>query len=197
MPISFKHRAIFIHIPKTGGQSISKYLDIPKGSPKHYYWEGLTHLKLSMIKENIEGYYIFTFVRNPYDRILSEYHWRMKNIMSVVYNEPTRQRMSFPDYMELLLSRWDNLVPEHREKAHVLPQVEFIEEGMDVYRYEHFEDECKRLAKKLNIIGPIPFVNKGHYKAQHTERTREITRILYEDDFRELGYDDRISATLK
>ena len=105
MPISHELKTVFIHVPKTGGQSISKMLGIPKGTPHNYYWEGLTHLRLSAIRdrENIEGYYTFMFVRNPYDKILSEYNWRMKNRHAITYNEPTREYMEFSEYMETLL----------------------------------------------------------------------------------------------
>lgn len=191
MPISFKHKAVFVHIPKTGGQSVSKMLGIPRNSPQNYYWEGLTHLPLKTIKEqvDIEDFYVFTFVRNPYDKILSEYNWRMRNRHAIVYNEPTRNFMEFPQYMETLLSRWNNLSSKWREKAHVMPQHMFLEDDMDVFRYEQFKEGCETLKDMFDIIGPTPKVNVGHYTTKHTERTLEITRMLYEDDFKMLNYD--------
>ena len=192
MPISYIHKAIFIHVPKTGGQSVSAMLGIPKGSKKHFYQEGLTHLTLPMVQDiiDVSDMYAFIFVRNPYDKIVSEYAWRMQNIRSKVFNEPTRNRMSFTDYMELLLSRWDNLVEPHREKAHVLPQVTFLEDGIDVYRYENFNEECIRLGKRLGINNNVPHVNKGTNIPAHTDRTIEITRELYAEDFETFGYDN-------
>ena len=191
MPISYSHKTVFVHIPKTGGQSVSKLLDIPKGSPKHFYFEGLTHLTLPMIKEraNVEGFYVFTFVRNPYEKILSEYNWRMRNRHALTYNEPTRDLMDFPQYMETLLSRWDKLVYPWREKAHVMPQHTFLEPDIDVFRYEQFEEGCETLKEMLNITGPVPKVNVGHYDTKHTKRTLEITRELYADDFKIFNYD--------
>jgi hypothetical protein len=191
MPISFTHNCVFIHIPKTGGQSISKLLGIPKGSHKHYYAEGLTHLTLPMIEEKVDvsGKYIFTFVRDPYDKIKSEYAWRMRNRHSQVYNEPTRKQIDFPEYMELLLSRWDKLVPAWREKAHVMPQVSFLDPRVNVFRFEEFKESCEVLMRMFGIDGPIPYVNKGHSLPKHTERTKEITRILYEEDFKRFRYE--------
>lgn len=191
MPISYDLKTVFVHIPKTGGQSVSALLGITKGSIANFYYEGRTHLTLPMIKEmqDVEGYYAFTFVRNPYNKIISEYNWRMRNIHSVVYNEPTRERMSFTEYMETLLQRWDNLVPAWREKAHVMPQVSFLEPGMDVFRFERFEEDCEELKSILGIDRKTPHVNIGSYKTKHTPRTIEITRMLYEEDFKALGYD--------
>ena len=197
MPISYSLKTVFVHIPKTGGQSVSSLLGITKGSMANFYFEGRTHLPLSMIRDmqDIEGYYVFTFVRNPYDKIISEYNWRMRNIHSIVYNEPTRKRMGFEQYMETLLSRWDKLVEPWNEKAHVMPQISFLEPGMDVFRFERFEEDCEKLKEILGIERKTPHVNAGSYKTKHTPRTIEITRMLYEEDFKALNYDINIIPT--
>ena len=191
MPVSFKYRAVFVHIPKTGGQSVSAMLGIPHGSSTHLYAEGFTHMTLPMIREHrkVDGYYVFTFVRNPYGKILSEYGWRMHNIRSRVYNEPTKIKMSFPVYMETLLHRWDKLTHVWREKAHVVPQVNFIEDGMDVFRFERFEEGCEAIRQRLGMNRETRHVNAGRYNAKHTDRTIEITRKLYGEDFKAFGYD--------
>ena len=176
---------------------MSKMLGINKGSHPNFYAEGLTHMTLPMLEERIEvdDKYIFTFVRNPFTKILSEYAWRMKNIHSIVYNEPTRQVMSFEEYMETLLDRWDHLVEPHREKAHVIPQVDFLDERVNVFRYERFEEDCRYIKEILGIVGPTPKVNVGSYTAKHNKRTIEITRELYKDDFKALQYDDHFPLT--
>lgn len=190
MPISHELKTVFIHVPKTGGQSISKMLGIPKGTPRNYYWEGLTHLRLSAIRdrENIEGYYTFMFVRNPYDKILSEYNWRMKNRHAITYNEPTREYMEFSEYMETLLERWDKLTPHWREKAHIVPQWMFYEDGMDVFKYEQFSEECEKIKARLGLNVETPRVNVGHYSTAHTDRTIDIVNELYKEDFERFDY---------
>ena len=77
--ISKNLKCIYIHIPKTGGMSIESMLgeDLKKihqssikikhGTPKEWkyskYWE---------------YYYKFTFVRNPWDRVVSAYLYNLK-----------------------------------------------------------------------------------------------------------------------
>lgn len=192
MPIDFKHKAVFVHIPKTGGQAISHYLGIGRNIKKNLYADGLTHMTLPMIEERVDitGMYIFTFVRNPYDRIASEYSWRMRNRTSAVYNEPTRDRVSFDDYMELLLYRWHQLSKEWRERAHVVPQVEYLtDERINIFRHENFGAECEILARMFGLTHKPTRVNVGKDTPKHTERTREITRQLYADDFKRLNYE--------
>lgn len=195
MPISFKHKAIFIHIPKTGGQSISKMLKIRKGSRKHFYRysneDEPTHYTIYQIKDriNIDDFYKFTFVRDPYTRIISEYNHRIRSL-GALGHEPTDYFMSFEKYCEELYRRWDEIKSvDHFYKSHVIPQIDFVDASVEIYRYENFADECEQLKVNLGIDTPTPFVNRGNYTTQHTDRTRDIIGELYEEDFKTFGYD--------
>ena len=188
MPL--KDNAIFIHIPKTGGQSVSSLLGINKGDRSKFYADELTHLTIQMLDDrmDISGKYIFSFVRNPYDKIISEYGWRMKNRTSVVFNEPTKKLITFDEYMDVLAERWDKMDGEWHTKAHVSPQHKFIDDRVEVFRFEWFESECAKLKKKLGISKAIPHVNRGGKKSKHTKRTIEIVNELYKEDFKTFGY---------
>jgi hypothetical protein len=92
MPISHKEKIIFIHIPKTGGGSVEKTLNIwgsdNNGSliPDYNILYGLAENKLlhhltfreilDLTKKKFKDYKVFSFVRNPYDKIVSEFLWR-------------------------------------------------------------------------------------------------------------------------
>ena len=202
MPISFSHKAVFIHIPKTGGQSISAMLGIQKQDLKQYYgrelsngqaWKDglvLTHLTLEHLKTrmDISGYYVFAFVRNPYTRIISEYNWRMRN--RAKFEEPTKIMMHFTGYCELLLNKWDKIManPNITERQHVTPQHEYVDSSVDIYRYENFIHSCMKIQRRFGINKPIPRINIGQYYTKHTDRTIEITRMLYAEDFKRFNY---------
>ena len=57
-----EQRAIFLHIPKTAGQSIEKALGI-----EHHH----RHHKLNDLPEDWPSYFRFTFVRHPVSRFIS------------------------------------------------------------------------------------------------------------------------------
>ena len=203
MPISHAHKACFVHIPKTGGQSIADMFGIGRQDLSQYrgrevkegqtWTEGLvlTHLTIEHIKQrmDVSGYYIFAFVRNPYTRIISEYNWRMRN--RAAFEEPTSNLLTFERYCELLLSKWGKIManPNITERQHVTPQYKYVDSSVDIYRYETFERDCIKIQKRLGINVPIPRVNAGGYDTKHTERTIEITNELYGEDFKTFGYD--------
>ena len=99
MIISHKHKFIFIHITKCAGSSITHALvpelgenDIvlgvtPEGEKLSALWretKGIhKHSKAKEVKEFLEpeiwnNYFKFTFVRNPWDMLVSTYHWWLK-----------------------------------------------------------------------------------------------------------------------
>ncbi|MGB8624392.1 MAG: sulfotransferase family 2 domain-containing protein [Paracoccaceae bacterium] len=99
MIISRGRRYIFVHIPKTGGTAMSLALegramaddiligDTPKAKRRRHRLKGAQasgrlwkHSRLSDIhglvaQAEIETFFTFTLVRNPWDRVVSYYHW--------------------------------------------------------------------------------------------------------------------------
>ena len=90
--ISHKHKFIFVHVPKCGGTSIEHSLlknenvtkitnDVKQKYRMYYYHEGIQtqHRKIDQFKDAREkSYFTFTFVRNPWERFLSEYFYIKK-----------------------------------------------------------------------------------------------------------------------
>src|SRR5689334_15820095 len=83
-------QVVFIHVPKTGGTSIERLLGLERPeclwspspmaglapadrTPQHFTWRELRpHLPPGLAASGFK----FAFVRNPWDRFLSEYAWR-------------------------------------------------------------------------------------------------------------------------
>ncbi|MFH1277852.1 MAG: sulfotransferase family 2 domain-containing protein [Candidatus Eisenbacteria bacterium] len=86
MILSHTHKVIFVHPGKTGGTSIEKTLAPLLGLRFDETWlsdevlpgENCKHIAASRLKEIVadeiwDGYFTFGFVRNPFDRLLSEW----------------------------------------------------------------------------------------------------------------------------
>ena len=101
--ISHKYKYIFIHIPKTCGQTVKASIpyDLKESCEwfglknldtrcfKNYKFRNLYHLSYNEIKDvypniNTNDYFIFTFVRNPYDRLYSTYLYLKKHSIFIL-----------------------------------------------------------------------------------------------------------------
>lgn len=65
-----KYKCIFIHVPKTAGVSVAKSL---LGKPT-VHWSAL-NCRLIFGKEDFNNYFKFSFVRNPFTRLISAYEF--------------------------------------------------------------------------------------------------------------------------
>ena len=74
MIVSNKHRYVYIRIPKTGTKSMSEFLVRHYGGRKARY----APYHSSRVPARYKDHFVFTVVRNPYERIWSKYwfEWR-------------------------------------------------------------------------------------------------------------------------
>jgi len=80
-----KPKILFIHIPRTGGSSIEKFFNfVPSGD---HYKKQTQHSTLEEYAEHcdVEKYFKFTIVRNPWDRLLSWYLWSFSEVIYFQY----------------------------------------------------------------------------------------------------------------
>lgn len=98
--ISHKHKFIFIHIPKTAGTSIEEALrdESCQLLPNEWDHGRISHTPLNYLTlqelvdyglltpAQLKSYFKFCFVRNPWDRLISEIFCRW---MSPWFNELT------------------------------------------------------------------------------------------------------------
>jgi hypothetical protein len=144
MPIFSKgdRNILFLHIPKCGGSSVTEAfqkmgynvllhmggLPIQKpltASPQHLTLEQLRPLlATSEIQE------IFTIVRNPYARMLSEYRWVTRNI------KDPRLLPPLGSWLEEVISRAKE-DPCHADN-HIRPMIDFLSPGIPcrIFKYE-------------------------------------------------------------
>ncbi|MDO6760238.1 sulfotransferase family 2 domain-containing protein [Tamlana sp. 2_MG-2023] len=178
--ISHKHKCIFIHIPKTAGSSINKYLTEGKSFdwriPNYEYlygWcpERQIHMQHATAKQMLElelvtqqqwdEYYKFTFVRNPWDRAYSDYLWVMKD---------TGTKGSFEDFLlkkggfSVVLS--DKTKKEFRGD-HLLKQTEFFDTNKNqqfsvnkVGRFENLKEDLSEIKEILGIKNDKKYFEK-------------------------------------
>lgn len=228
-----KYKCIYIHIPKTAGKSIQHVFtrqlglrskdgsellvgmnDDPALGPPV-----LSHLKASeyvrhgyLSQEQFDSYFKFSFVRNPWDRIVSEYKFRG-------YPRKT-------DFKTYLL----NHLPEPGwtdRYIHTIPQYEFLYDASGnllvdyLGKFERLEKDFDEICHKIGISRialphlnissralRLPWTLKGaarvlvnlvsikrrrnifnHYTEYYDEESKELVAELYRKDIETFGYE--------
>lgn len=178
--INHKFKWSFVHIPKTGGTSITNVLRQIDGT------EVLAgHDSVRLIKD-YKDYFIFTFVRNPFTRLTSAFeHERRKG----------NHDISFDVFLKTV----------NKKELWMLPQTYFIGDGSIINyigKYENFENDLNFILKKLDCNLKIPHVNRNPIYNRHPNLNQEKyykffydiswmkdwVRETYKDDFKIFNY---------
>lgn len=148
-----KRIGVFISIPKNGTYTVKKLLKLNKDSDGKYGSVIISekHERGTILndKYNLEGLFVFCFVRNPYDRTISWYEYHKNRNL-----EPYTS-LSFEEWVkEGMPHHWDVLKETNWEEEGISPllQYHFVSDcKVDfVGRVEHFEHDMKTIVRRLN-----------------------------------------------
>ena len=210
MPILYNLNAIFIHIPKTAGTSIETILFENINSNDYLkYWYGnvnnyeLDHSTIKYLVENCKHYnknfFKFCVVRNPYERLVSEYKY-CKNY----YSRFIKNINSFKEFIFELNSKFNQVLENeennHHLISHYLPQYKFThidsKNSLDfIMKFENLEEDWIKLCENLKINKKLIKVDKYSSKKKYNyldyydDKLKEIVYQLYEKDFLLFGYE--------
>jgi hypothetical protein len=209
--ISHQHKCIFIHIPKCAGTTI-KYMLFPNEKvdwqqadynkvhgwcPKRkFFMQHATAQQLietELISEDIwNSYYKFTFVRNPWDRAVSDYFWLMNDqkIKDSFKNYIHREGRftKFLNDKEMLYYRGDHLELQTNFFDMDGPlELDFIG------KFESFDDDLIKIKEKLGIpqtknLHINKSIKKNHYSSYFSDQLKNTFDNIYNADIEKLGY---------
>jgi len=193
--ISHKLKFIFIHIPKTSGNSLSLFLKdfidnkVLQKSSNMGEKQGISILcekKKECIKhvdikyyentygEKINDYFKFTIVRNPYDRMLSFYFFsKGKN----------NQKFKRNQYINFI-------------KKNESFQYKYIDNTFYIIHFENLINELKNIEcfKKIVDFNNYPTLNassnsKRNYNEIYDKELKDLVFNKYKKDFELFGYE--------
>ena len=214
--ICHKYKCIFVHIPKTAGQSIEHVFlnllglsweereplllkfnyDKNLGPPRLAHLKAQEYLKYNYISQSMfDSYFKFSFVRNPWSRIVSFYNYRRYY-----------QLFSFKHFVT---KRLKNKISE-RDYWFIGPQYEFImNHNGDIIvdyigRFENLKNDFNVICNALGLKDvKLPHVNKAreasfmrkffrkskrHYSEYYDKETKEIVENAYKKDIQIFNY---------
>lgn len=195
-------KVLFLHVPKTGGQSVYAFLKSNYVGKIQYIHTNLTQQLEHTTSKELQKIFIFCFVRNPWDRLVSNYFYAIE-MYNIFKNNPTRMKsklnqfrknvasMSFHDFVLSLSPRI------LQQNLHLRPQTTFMSPLKNFINYtgkfENLEEDMRHLSNLLHIsYTPLPLVNvserERRYTDYYTEKTKDIVSKLYYQDIIEFDY---------
>lgn len=177
---------LFVHIPKCGGSTVETYLQLKgklgfklkgrkgwcKTVPQHVHAEIYEPLFPDGFVDET-----FTVFRHPVERILSEYRYHVANML---------EAPPFSDWLEESLAIYAD--DPYARDNHLRPQVEFLCDGIKIFRFEDGLDNVLRYIDQHSGSGPIaqPIWEKKSSAPKPVPSDADLEKIMafYAEDLR-------------
>jgi hypothetical protein len=216
MPISHLHKTIFVHIPKTAGTSVEVVLGmhgdkqdigiVPyfNQTPDHQrlYGRDLQHLTAARLRAVLNddavfgGYFKFTIVRNPWDRLVSTCAWsdqkwaKGKELLSPEFDQLVRQL--YDAFQTAKLASRMLVLPQHLNPQFLFVLDDALRPLIDfTARYESLSRDWDHICQRLGIDSALPSRMKSHhrpYREYYSNETRDMVAEIYAADIELFGY---------
>lgn len=195
---------LFVHVPKTGGTSIRNILEEHSVGKTEEFGEEhdiVFSAYREMSDEEFNFRFKFAFVRNPFDRELSNYFWHTKTNGHVDISFPDWVKWRYDEMSDFLsIIQFGGKSDYYYQKGFgKTPQIGFLinEKGkicVDfVGRFETLQEDWEVVADKLNLPKPLPHHYKTErnqdYRQYYTDECREIIENAHSIDLQVFNYD--------
>lgn len=213
MILSRGRRYLFLHAPKTGGTSMALALegramkddimlgDTPKARKRRQrlkdvqtrgrLWKHSTLADLDGLlrADEVGDLFIFTLVRNPWDRMVSYYHW----LRDQSFDHPAvrlARDLAFADFVlhPQVLSSW-----QAAPARHYVTDACGTERGRLFIRLEAFAEDAVPLWDHLGFELELPHRNASErdagYAAYYSAKARDAVARASAEDIARFGYE--------
>lgn len=182
-----RHQCIFIHIPKTAGSSVAGCLfgTNPHHTPSRQYQRANPR--------KYRRYFKFSFVRNPWDRLVSGYCYLRQGGHRIGSEHNIANYGDFGSFVRGWLTEknvWSSVVfkPQHYFicDADLRLQMDFVG------RMENIDIDFRTVCERLNVCAKLTRNNSSdhaYYTEYYTADLRERVASVYADDIRTFGYE--------
>jgi Sulfotransferase family len=192
-----ERRCIFVHIPKCAGLGVTDALFGGVHPGGHYT---IAQYRMMFSKEEFDSFFKFTFVRNPWDRVISAYYY-LKDGGRIMNDRRMSERFIQPHatFRDFVL----NFVTEANIAGaiHFRPQYEFIcmsearpPEVDFIGRFEQLADDFEMVRTRLGLAHGLASSNRGRsrpasYRDSYDGEMIDRVARVYRRDIELFGYD--------
>ena len=206
MIISFLHKYIFIAVPKTGTHAVRQALRDQMG-PDDWEQVGLFveqtfpvpelaairhgHLTLGEVQPfldpgDLNGFFKFGFVRNPFDRFVSFCSFMTRKfggfdrdpqgvMRHFLFEDPPLERIHYKPQHIFFEDRQGRMIADH------IGRVADMQAG--------FDEACRRIGIPSRPLDKVNASRRGDYRAYYSPELRDAVARLYARDLELFGYD--------
>lgn len=177
---------VYIHINKTGGTSVESLLRVP-----------LEHkTALEKIQELGEARwrskFTFTVIRNPWDKVVSHYHYRVMTNRTGLGERPI-------DFSEWVRRAYRDRESEYLDDPRFfMPQLDWITDGEGrilidfIVRFENLQEDFEVVRQRLKLNQSLPHKKqsrRGDYRDYYDDESKAIVRDCFSPDIERFGYE--------
>jgi hypothetical protein len=206
-PVFANAGVIFVHIPKTAGTSVRSLLaEVDAEAAKRYgetpqpRLEIAKHATAAEIRDALGAdafaqHFSITFVRNPWDLMVSSYFWWCQHAIGLVGTMHTSaiiRRMTFDEFIRSIYGQY--FINEY----HGTMSDWFTEPAGDLVNFvgtvETLETDLRKICARLDIepasVNPAKLntTERAPYRDYYTAETREMVRHRFQDVIHRFGY---------
>ena len=195
-------KAVYIRVPKSANTSL-----------RHSLGDGRERRAcLALLRRRYRNHLVFSFVRNPWSRLVSTYRHKIltapisdRNYLNgvhrgfVKWSFPFRAGMPFEEFAEFVCARPDAKVEKHlKSQSHFL-----VHHGLLVPAYlgrlESIAHDWDELCRILGVTGELVRYNRADgppYPTYYSPRLVNLVGDRYREDIERFGYQYEPMATL-
>ena len=168
---------VFVHIQKSGGSSIVKYFDTRKSHNK--ISQDVKEIKKS--KEKLKNYFKFTVVRNPWDRMVSFFHYHKERIRGgyPIAHWEYIKNLNFGEFLKSVpFQKW-------AIKNNITDYIFYKKKPLiDCYlNFENLNKDFQLIKKISGIYNKFPHVNAVHHRDYKKYFKKEDNLKIIKDFF--------------
>ncbi len=201
-----EHKLIFIHIPKTGGSSVANALENLNTQDAKALSQPLgilqpnRHLKAKEVKYLLgdkiwNEFFSFAFVRNPWDLMVSQYHWWLQKAGQYPSCrkdvEKIKRMGNFTNFLnskygqKMFHDTTGNMFDWIAEDDRII--VDFVG------KFENLQDGLNEVCQRLNLEPiQLPHTNKTKrkpYQDYYNDETKQLVAHRFRKTIEMFGYE--------